>query len=99
MTWQPSETTSVHGFVALQDSRMHQTGLQQNACVLGTTYFFYSDGSVAITGTPTAAQAAAGITVVGNSGVVTGANFMAQCGGAGATSPLSRAPRLDRQPR
>lgn len=87
-TWQPSERTSASGFVALQDGRMNQAGLQQNACVLGTTYYFYSDGSVAATATPTAAQLAAGVTVLGNSGAVTGASFMALCGGAMATSPL-----------
>ena len=67
---------------------MSQRGVAQNACVLGQTYYLFSDGVMATSATPTAAQVAAGITVVGNSGVVTGANFAALCGSASATSPL-----------
>ena len=67
---------------------MAQIGVQQNACVLGSTYYFFSDGSMATSATLTAAQQAAGITVVGNSGVVTAANFAALCGTASAVSPL-----------
>lgn len=85
---QVSPDVSLAAYVSRQTSRMAQVGLQQNACVIGTTYYFYSDGSVAVTPTPTAAQAAAGITVVGNSGAVTAANFQALCGTASATSPL-----------
>lgn len=88
VNWQPSIETGVYGFVSQQDGRMTQTGLQQNACVLGSTYYFYSDGSINTTGTLTAAQTAAGITVVGNSGAVTAANFLSLCGSASATSPL-----------
>lgn len=88
LNWQPAPDLGMYGFAALQTGRMAQTGLQQNACVLGNTYYFYSDGSIATTGTPTAAQKAAGITVVGNSGAVTAANFLALCGSASATSPL-----------
>lgn len=88
LNWQPGPTTSVHGYLARQESTMFQRNLQQNACVLGTTYYFYSDGSVSAVATPTAAQRAAGITVVGNSGVVTAANFQSLCGSASPTSPL-----------
>ena len=88
LNWQPAVATNVYGFVSQQDGRMNQAAIQQNACTLGTTYFFYSDGSVATTATPTAAQVAAGITVVANSGVVTSANFVGLCGRPSATSPL-----------
>lgn len=88
LNWQPTQQTSLYGYGSQQFGHMTQTGVQQNACVLGTTYYVYSDGSIATTGTPTAAQVAAGITVVGNSGAVTAANFAALCGSASATSPL-----------
>ena len=88
INWQPTPDTQVYGFVSHQASRMTQNGLNQNACVLGNTYYHYSDGSVATTPTPTAAQVAAGITVVANSGAVTAANYLALCGTASAVSPL-----------
>lgn len=88
LSWQPAPDLNVYGYLSQQEARLTQAGLQQNACVLGSTYYFYSDGSVSTTGTPTAAQVAAGITVVGNSGVVTAANFLSLCGTASPTSPL-----------
>lgn len=88
LNWQPAPQTQVYGTLAWQGSRMTQTGLQQNTCAIGSNYFFYSDGSVNNTGTLTPAQAAAGITVVAQSGLVTGANFLSLCGSASATSPL-----------
>lgn len=88
LNWQPTPDTSFFGFLAHQRGRMTQQGLQQNACVLGSTYYLYSDGSMNTTGTLTPAQVAAGITVVGNSGSVTAANFLSLCGSASVTSPL-----------
>jgi hypothetical protein len=88
LNWQPTAVTSVYGYVSTQLGRMAQQGLQQNACVLGTTYHFFSDGSVGTTATLTPAQQAAGITVVGTSGVVTAANWATLCGSASPTSPL-----------
>lgn len=88
MTWQPSSQMTVSGFYAYQFGKSEQNGIQQNACAVGTTYYFWSDGSVGVTATPTAAQTAAGITLVGNSGLVTTANFASLCGTASATSPL-----------
>ena len=86
--WQPTPVTAVSATLGSQNGRMAQVGLQQNACVLGSTYYFFSDGSVATSPALTAAQQAAGITVVGNSGVVTAANFASLCGTASAVSPL-----------
>lgn len=88
LNWQPVPTTNLFGFAAQQDARMTQTGIQQNACVLGSTYYLYSDGSVAATNVPTPAQVAAGVTVVGTAGPVTAANFQALCVTAGPLSPL-----------
>ncbi|MBZ8140688.1 hypothetical protein CLD22_12355 [Rubrivivax gelatinosus] len=86
--WQPTMVTAVSATLGLQRGRIAQTGVQANACVLGNTYYFYSDGSVSTSATPTPAQAAAGIGVVGNSGVVTAANFSSLCGRASDLSPL-----------
>ncbi len=88
LNWQPGAKTSVYGYLATQRSTMFQRNNHQNACVLGSTYYFYSDGSISALATPTPAQVAAGITVVGNSGMVTAANFASLCGSASATSPL-----------
>jgi hypothetical protein len=88
LNWQPTPLTRVYGFATYQESKIAQQGLQQNACALGSTYYLYSDGSMNTTGALTPAQVAAGITVVGNSGVVTGANFLSLCGTAAPTSPL-----------
>ena len=88
LNWQPAPDTNVYASLSRQASGMSQRGVAQNACVLGQTYYLFSDGVMATSATPTAAQVAAGITVVGNSGVVTGANFAALCGSASATSPL-----------
>ena len=88
VNWQPSAETSAYASLAYQGGRMKQRGVHQNACVLGSTYYLYSDGSMNTTGTLTAAQVAAGVTVVGNSGVVTADNFLGLCGSASPTSPL-----------
>jgi len=88
LNWQPGAETSVYGYLATQRSTMFQRNLHQNACVLGNTYYFYSDGSISTTATPTPAQIAAGIAVVGNSGPVTAANFASLCGSASDASPL-----------
>lgn len=93
LNWQPTPQTQAYAFASHQDGLMQQSGVQQNTCNLGATYYFYSDGSVNTTGTLTPAQVAAGIGVVANSGVVTGANFTALCGSASATSPLYPASR------
>ena len=86
--WQPTPVTAVSATVGSQDSRMAQVGVQQNACVLGNTYYVFSDGSMAISPTLSAAQKAAGISLVGNSGVVTAANFSSLCNVSSAVSPL-----------
>jgi hypothetical protein len=61
---------------------MEQRGVQGNACVMGTTYFFYSNGQVLTTAVPPA-----GTTLVATE-TVTAANWESVCGTASATSPL-----------
>lgn len=86
LTWQPSTQMTLSGFYAYQDGKSEQNGIQQNTCVMGTTYNFWSDGSIS-TVAQTPAQLAAGITLVGST-TVTPANYLAACGTASATSPL-----------
>jgi hypothetical protein len=85
--WAPTPVTAVSATLGGQKGRMAQVGLHQNGCLLGATYYFYSDGSVNNSGAITPAQAAAGITVVGNS-TPTAENFLSLCGSASALSPL-----------
>jgi hypothetical protein len=83
-----ASVASYYDTMRMNVARLYKEKGAKNACVLGSTYYFYSDGSINTTGTLTAAQTAAGITVVGNSGAVTAANFLSLCGSASATSPL-----------
>ena len=86
LNWQPSATFSLYSNYSYQAGRMHQAGLQPNACVIGTTYNFLSDGSVQ-TGALSLPQIAAGLTIVASRGVV-GSNFQSLCGSVSPTSPL-----------
>lgn len=86
LNWQPSAELAIFGYYSYANGKMTQKGLNQNACVIGNTYNFWSDGSVS-TVAQTPAQLAAGITLVAQT-VVTAANFAAVCGTASATSPL-----------
>ncbi len=93
LNWQASADLSLMAFVSTQEWQMQQYGLQQNACAIDSTYYLLSDGSMVASTTAapptlTAAQIAAGITIVGSSGAVTAANFGTLCGSASATSPL-----------
>jgi hypothetical protein len=88
LNWQPSPELNVYGYLTHQLGHITQAGLNQNACTIGTTYAFYSDGSVSNTNAPlSAAQIAAGISVVGRS-TVDATNWEALCAGAAALSPL-----------
>jgi predicted porin len=72
---------SVYGFYSYQTARMQQRGLQQNACAIGTTYSFWSNGVV------NTGAAVAGATLLATT-TVSAANFLNVCGTASATSPL-----------
>lgn len=93
LTWQPSAQMTVSGFYAYQDGKSEQNGIQQNNCTIGTTYSFWSDGSVTApsatvnAATILAAKTAAGVTLVTTSTPTT-ANYLDLCGTASASSPL-----------
>ena len=81
--WQPSAELGVYGYYSWQNGEANQTGLQANACLAGTTYYFFSNGSVAVTPTPPA-----GTTLVGTTVVPTGAAGLALCEAPAALNPL-----------
>lgn len=87
ITWQPTVETSVGGFASLQYGRMRQVGLQPNGCVLGNSYFFFSDGSMQTNATGIAPAPPAGASLVATE-VVLASNWQTLCGEASATSPL-----------
>jgi putative beta-barrel porin MtrB/PioB len=87
LTWQPTPTTSAYAFYTYQQGAQHQAGLQPNACVIGSFYFFFSDGSVQTNTTGVPPPPPAGTTLVGTQQVLA-ANWRSLCGSASATSPL-----------
>jgi hypothetical protein len=89
LDFRPGETTVVYGFYAYQTGAMEQKGVQANACLMGQTYYFYSNGQVlapATIGGPAPATPA-GATLVATQ-TVSSANWESLCGAASATSPL-----------
>ena len=86
LNWQPMDDFGVYGSYSHQSGKMQQAGLQPNACVIGTSYNFLSDGVVQTTPL-SAAQIAAGVTIVANRSVLA-SNFQSLCGTVSPTSPL-----------
>ncbi|HEX5092152.1 MAG TPA: MtrB/PioB family outer membrane beta-barrel protein, partial [Burkholderiales bacterium] len=79
----------LYGFYAYQAGRTEQRGVQSNACLMGQTYYFYSNGQVlapAAIGGPAPATPA-GATLLSTQ-TVTSSNWQGVCGAASATSPL-----------
>jgi hypothetical protein len=88
LNYQVGSTAVVYGFYSYQEGTMDQKGIQPNSCILGNTYYFYSNGQVLNAATGAAAPATpAGATLVSTQGVVAG-NWNGVCGSASATSPL-----------
>ena len=81
--WQASAEFALFGYYSWQDQKMHQTGLQANACVTGTTYYFFSNGAINTTGV-----APAGATLVGSTLVAPGLAGLTMCENAGPLSSL-----------
>jgi len=101
VNWQATEQASVNAFYSYQNGRLHQTGLQANACVLGNTYYFFSDGSIQTNTTGVPPAAPAGTSLTGTQQVLS-SNWPTVCGTASATSPLyptSRSWQIDHHDR
>jgi len=80
--WQASAEFALYGYYSWADSKMHQTGIQANACTAGTTYYFWSNGAVSTTNV-----APAGTTLVGST-AITPANALHTCESAAPLNPL-----------
>jgi hypothetical protein len=88
LSYQAGSTAVLYSFYSYQTGTMDQKGVQPNTCILGNTYYFYSNGQVLNAVTGAAAPATpAGTTLVSTQNVVAG-NWNSVCGAASATSPL-----------
>jgi hypothetical protein len=88
LSYQAGSNAVLYGYYSYQSGAMEQKGVAPNSCILGNTYYFYSDGRVLTAATGTAAPATpAGATLVGTQNVVAG-NFNDTCGNTAALSPL-----------
>jgi hypothetical protein len=88
LSYQSGSTAVLYGFYSYQTGTMNQKGVQPNSCILGNTYFFYSNGQVLTAVTGGAAPATPAGTVLVATRDVTAGNFGSACGEASATSPL-----------
>lgn len=88
LSYQALSTAVVYAFYSYQAGTMEQRGVQPNSCVLGNTYYFYSNGQVlnAATGAPAPATPA-GTTLVSTQNVTAG-DWSRVCGTGSPTSPL-----------
>jgi hypothetical protein len=88
LSYQAGSSAMFYGFYTRQWSNMGQRGVQPNTCIIGQTYYFYSDGRIANANTGAAAPAVpAGTTLVGTQPVTPG-NWNTVCASASPTSPL-----------
>ena len=87
LNWQPSPTTSAYGFYSFQQGKQHQAGIQPNGCVIGNSYYFFSDGSIQTNATGIAPAPPAGTSMVSTQQVLA-TNWRSLCGTASADSPL-----------
>jgi hypothetical protein len=88
LSYQAGSNAVLYSYYSYQSGAMEQKGVQPNSCLMGNTYYFYSDGRVlnAVTGaTPPATPA--GTTLIASQNVLA-ANYGDLCGNASATSPL-----------
>lgn len=88
LTYQAGSAGELYAFYSYQGATGNQAGVTPNSCLIGATYYFYSDGQV-INATTGAAPPATppGATLVATQ-AVTGGNWQEACGAATATSPL-----------
>jgi hypothetical protein len=87
LNWQAGSSTVVYGYYAYQGATMAQRGVQSLSCIIGTSYYFYSDGRVLTAATGAAAPATPAGTTLLSSQAVTGGNWNDVCGSASPTSP------------
>ena len=87
LSYQAGSTAVVYGFATYQAGKMQQRGVQSNSCILGHTYYFYSNGQVQDVVTGAAAPPTpAGTSLVTTQNIAAG-NWSDICSVASATSP------------
>ena len=82
LEYQPESSWGIYGYYTWQNAKMNQAGLSENGCVMGTTYYFFSNGVVNTTGT-----APVGATLAGTTQVTPG-DWQQVCMTASSLSPL-----------
>jgi MtrB/PioB family decaheme-associated outer membrane protein len=82
LDYQPEAQWGIYGYYTWQNAKTNEAGLEENSCVMGSTYYFYSNGVVNTIGT-----APAGTSLVGTTQVSPG-NWQQVCTTASALSPL-----------
>jgi predicted porin len=78
----------LYGFYTYQTGTMDQKGVHPNSCILGNTYYFYSNGQVLTAVTGGAPPATPPGTVLVATQDVTAGNWSNVCAAASPTSPL-----------
>jgi Putative outer membrane beta-barrel porin, MtrB/PioB len=88
LSYQAGSNAVLYGYYSYQSGTMEQRGVHPNSCIMGSTYYFYSDGRVLNAATCAAPPATpAGTTLIATQNVLA-ANYGDVCGNAAATSPL-----------
>jgi predicted porin len=82
LDYEPEALWGIYGYYTWQNAKTNQAGLQENECVMGTTYYFFSNGVVNTSGT-----APTDTSLVGTTQVTPG-NWQQVCMTASALSPL-----------
>ncbi len=82
LDWEPAVDWGLYASYTWQNAKQSQTGLQANSCIMGSTYYFFSNGSVSGSNTPPP-----GTTLIGTS-QLTPSNWQQLCMTAGPLSPL-----------
>jgi hypothetical protein len=87
LIWQATEERTATAFYSYQTGRLHQTAITPNGCVLGNTYYFFSDGSIQTNATGDVPNVPAGLALVATERVLS-SNWPTLCVNAADTSPL-----------
>ena len=86
ITWQPSPMLSVAAFGSWHRGRMNQAGVHPLGCVIGTSYFFFSNGLAVASATGDAPPTPPGASLVGVE-QVGATSWETLCGASSDTSP------------
>jgi predicted porin len=87
LNWQTGASTVLYGYYAYQGATMAQKGVHPLSCIIGTTYYFYSDGRVLTAATGATPPATPAGTTLLSTQAVTGGNWNNVCSAASPTSP------------